>query len=277
MPESEKSKQAKKEVKEKLEKIIGSSLYQKGNSSIFYSKEQDISFIIKFSKQEEPGIKIRGWYEFSSHYPQSKHNKTIIVFLLEEGMSFFVPVSTLLEAIYEDGLRVVSDQKYKLHIDASDKNSAFFQEIPSFNLQQYSNQLGLKYVKNMVATEVGLNNKKIEDLDLLLSQHYIEGNIQEVLCNQYERDPQARKKCVAYYGTKCCVCSFDFSQVFGDLGEGFIHVHHLRPLSEIKEEYQVDPINDLRPICPNCHAMIHRKSPPFTIEELQDILRQCKN
>jgi len=104
-----------------------------------------------------------------------------------------------------------------------------------------------------------------------------EGSVTKIKVNTYERNIEARKKCIAHYGTSCSVCRFDFSQVFGDLGEGFIHVHHLRPLSEIKEEYQVDPINDLRPICPNCHAMIHRKSPPLTIEELQRILRKGKN
>ncbi|HSX81067.1 MAG TPA: HNH endonuclease [Candidatus Saccharimonadia bacterium] len=52
----------------------------------------------------------------------------------------------------------------------------------------------------------------------------------------------------------------------------FIHVHHCRPLSEIAGEYVVDPIEDLRPVCPNCHAVIHRRTPPFTIEEVRSML-----
>jgi 5-methylcytosine-specific restriction protein A len=40
-------------------------------------------------------------------------------------------------------------------------------------------------------------------------------------------------------------------------------------LAEIGEEYEVDPVNDLIPICPNCHAMIHKKVPAFSIEELR--------
>ena len=62
---------------------------------------------------------------------------------------------------------------------------------------------------------------------------------------------------------------FNFGKVFGELGEGFIHIHHLRPLSEIGEEYKVNPVEDLRPVCPNCHAMIHRRSPPLSIEEVK--------
>ena len=49
-------------------------------------------------------------------------------------------------------------------------------------------------------------------------------------------------------------------------------MHHLLPLSEIKISYVVDPKEDLRPVCPNCHAVIHRRNPPFTLEEVRDML-----
>ena len=99
-----------------------------------------------------------------------------------------------------------------------------------------------------------------------------EGAVCQISVNAYERNPLARKKCIVYYGTSCFVCGFNFGKVFGELGEGFIHVHHLRPLSKIAEEYEVDPVDDLRPVCPNCHAMIHRRSPPLSIEEIKALL-----
>lgn len=37
---------------------------------------------------------------------------------------------------------------------------------------------------------------------------------------------------------------------------------------------QIDPISDLRPVCPNCHAMLHKKNPPYTIDELREIIHQ---
>ena len=61
----------------------------------------------------------------------------------------------------------------------------------------------------------------------------------------------------------------DFARVFGALGEGFIHVHHIVPIGKIGKEYKIDPIADLIPVCPNCHAMIHRTEPPLTIEQLR--------
>ena len=54
----------------------------------------------------------------------------------------------------------------------------------------------------------------------------------------------------------------------GDIGEGYIHVHHLVPLAEVEDGYDVDPVEDLRPVCPNCHAIIHRHEPPVALEDL---------
>ena len=99
-----------------------------------------------------------------------------------------------------------------------------------------------------------------------------EGAVRQILVNAYERSPQARQKCIDHYGESCFVCEFNFGEVFGELGKGFIHVHHLLPLSEIAEEYEVDPVKDLRPVCPNCHAMIHRCSPPLDIEEVKGLI-----
>lgn len=99
-----------------------------------------------------------------------------------------------------------------------------------------------------------------------------EGFIRQVTVNAYERSNQARKQCIEYYGITCYVCGFNFEKVYGEIGQGFIHVHHLIPLSEINQEYEVDPIKDLRPVCPNCHGMLHRKKPPYTIEQIKNIL-----
>lgn len=99
-----------------------------------------------------------------------------------------------------------------------------------------------------------------------------EGSLKRVTVNAYERNRLARNLCIEHYGVNCSVCNFNFEQVFGDIGKEFIHVHHLKLLSEIGEEYVVDPIEDLRPVCPNCHSMIHKRKPPLSISELQALL-----
>jgi predicted HNH restriction endonuclease len=110
--------------------------------------------------------------------------------------------------------------------------------------------------------------------DLGVNKSFREGTTSQILVNAYERNPQARKKCIEHYGTSCFVCGFNFGKVFGQLGEGFIHVHHLKPISEIGQEYEINPIEDMRPVCPNCHAMIHRQTPLLSIEEVQSLLQK---
>ncbi|MEQ8673630.1 MAG: HNH endonuclease [Aggregatilineales bacterium] len=104
---------------------------------------------------------------------------------------------------------------------------------------------------------------------------YREGGKILVSSYQYERNPKARRECINHYGSDCYICDFNFGQIFGNIGEGFIHVHHLKPLSEQDGEYEVDPIGDLRPVCPNCHAMLHKRMPPYSIEELKNIREQA--
>ncbi|MEP0917213.1 HNH endonuclease [Leptolyngbya sp. DQ-M1] len=105
------------------------------------------------------------------------------------------------------------------------------------------------------------------------NQKLVEGSVCQVTINSYERNPEARRRCIEYYGVSCCICGFNFEEKFGSVAQGFIHVHHLKPLSEIQQEYEVDPIADLRPVCPNCHAMIHLGGKTRRMEEVKSWLQ----
>ncbi|MBY7799492.1 HNH endonuclease [Vibrio fluvialis] len=84
-----------------------------------------------------------------------------------------------------------------------------------------------------------------------------------------ERDQAARSKCLAHYGYSCQVCSIDFEQVYGEIGSNYIHVHHRVDLASQTGEHNIDPIKDLIPLCPNCHAMVHTQKPAMSIEKLK--------
>lgn len=99
-----------------------------------------------------------------------------------------------------------------------------------------------------------------------------EGAKQRIVVNAYERSPKARKACLAHHGYDCACCGFNFERRYGSLGRQIIHVHHLRPLADIGVAYHVNPITDLIPVCPNCHAMLHREDPPYTISEIKMLL-----
>jgi hypothetical protein len=104
-----------------------------------------------------------------------------------------------------------------------------------------------------------------------------EGNVRTVVVDVHERNTIARKQCIENWGTSCCICNFSFSDVYGPIGDGYIHVHHLDPICTTEGTRPVDPVNDLRPVCPNCHAIIHKKTPPYTIEEVVEFFCNGRN
>jgi len=99
---------------------------------------------------------------------------------------------------------------------------------------------------------------------------FIEGTRKDALVTKYERNTKAREACLEYWGYSCRVCEMSFEEKYGDIGRSFIHVHHLIEIATIGEEYNIDGVNDLRPVCPNCHAMIHRRRPAYSIEEVRE-------
>lgn len=101
---------------------------------------------------------------------------------------------------------------------------------------------------------------------------HVEGATARILVSKYERDRKAKEKCVKGYGPICVVCGFEFGRMYGELGDGYIHVHHLVPISEMGGEYVLDPLQDLVPVCANCHAMMHLRRPPYRPEELAEII-----
>jgi 5-methylcytosine-specific restriction protein A len=68
----------------------------------------------------------------------------------------------------------------------------------------------------------------------------------------------------------------DFGLTYGATFSGFIHVHHLQPLGSTRSSYLLDPIRDLRPVCPNCHAVMHRTEPPLSPEAVKELLRRSR-
>ena len=101
-----------------------------------------------------------------------------------------------------------------------------------------------------------------------------EGAVTRISVNAYERNPAARAECLKIHGVRCVVCGFDFDAFYGNIAKGFIHVHHLKLISDAEGQRAVDPKLDLRPVCPNCHAVLHMQNPPFSIEELRALIHK---
>ncbi|MEZ4908741.1 MAG: HNH endonuclease [Saprospiraceae bacterium] len=140
-------------------------------------------------------------------------------------------------------------------------------KIEKVNPKGHKRKIWAYRIKNTLLTE------EFEEFNT----KHIEGKVSKVFVNRYERDSAARIKCINHFGTACQVCEFNFEDKFGEIGKDFIHVHHLKEISSIAEEYEVNPIEDLIPVCPNCHAMLHKRKPAFKIEELKRIMKTEQN
>jgi 5-methylcytosine-specific restriction protein A len=96
-----------------------------------------------------------------------------------------------------------------------------------------------------------------------------EGTAYEKTITKHERNPINRKLCLQLKGYACAVCGIEFEKVYGKIGHNFIEVHHTNPVAEMGDDHVVDIINELVPLCSNCHSMIHRRKPPYSVEELK--------
>lgn len=175
--------------------------------------------------------------------------------------------------VIHQSIKNMTDRIHKVHI---------FTRTDSGNI--YFTYQGIGIAERVEATEPvtvywridnEFENSYLYD-EITINEKYTEGSVKKIIVNSYERNEKARKDCIKYYGCKCIICGTDFGEIYSEIGEGFIHVHHLRQLSDINNEYIIDPIKDLRPVCPNCHAMIHKRKVPYSIEEISKIINKNK-
>lgn len=150
-------------------------------------------------------------------------------------------------------------------------------DAPPFDRGQWSPRAGGIRIPDDVALALELlwrerTGGTVHPDDVPAGPTYTEGAVQTITVNAYERNEAARAACLAHYGRSCSVCGLVPEQAYGPGFEGVIHVHHLSPISGALEARTVDPVTDLRPVCPTCHAALHRRSPPYTPEELRAMM-----
>jgi len=107
--------------------------------------------------------------------------------------------------------------------------------------------------------------------ELAANPAYPEATQKRILVNYYERNPAARKKCLEVHGYTCKCCDTTLANVYGEIADKLIHVHHINPIASLAQPGNVDPINDLVPVCPNCHGIMHLRNPPLTVSEVRDV------
>jgi len=218
------------------------------------------------------------------HKPKNNIDDIVFIYNTKKNATQKYPqgvylVCKIIENINEDNeikLEVIKDlrnnpikpeefgfQKIMQKIDKLSQNGTYYKFEEEDNPQELYNLIMNFETDNLLP-------EQLDDEDI---KKLTEGAKKQIVVNAHERNPKAREECIKKYGLSCTVCGFNFEEVYGNIGKGFIHVHHLREISTIGQSYEVDPIKDLRPVCPNCHAMLHRrKTPVYSIEEMKEII-----
>lgn len=257
-----------------IENLLG-DLHAPGKSKDWrVTKDERISVFVTYSKLTSKVY----WYDFASKDLANwlmYEDAYIILVVGSRDNLFVIPVDDLAQAVINAKATLATDGAYKFHIKEEQGKYTVVQ-APNFPLNKYRNNLAPFGDSHPGNAPSGSGTKTIyiaeEPEEVEPDRTYREGSTKKITVNVYERDNKARAVCIRAHGTVCKVCDFDFGKTYGEHGKGFIHVHHLKPLSEIGEEYELDPIRDLRPVCPNCHAMIHRKNKLYSIEEIKDMV-----
>lgn len=133
-------------------------------------------------------------------------------------------------------------------------------------------------VETMRKIEVGKSTgKQLELIDENIEIQ--EGRKRKTQSTTYERSTAVRKAAVEYYRREdghivCAICDFNFYEVYGDRGKDFIEIHHETPLYETNGEERTvflsEAVKNVKPVCSNCHRIIHRKRNEIsTISEMK--------
>ena len=158
-----------------------------------------------------------------------------------------------------EDLEGVVKQANRLEEKFGKTHPPLLEAINSFNITNLDEE------KNLEINQL-LNEPEQEELYI-----GIEGEKKYVPILISKRDLKLRNECIKKKGLNCEICNFNFEKVYGELGKGFIHVHHINPLSGIEDSTE-NSIDDLIPICPNCHEMIHRHKKCLEVDELKNLI-----
>ncbi|MET3196932.1 HNH endonuclease [Gottfriedia sp. OAE603] len=135
------------------------------------------------------------------------------------------------------------------------------------------NDLFVEY-ENSESKWLDISNHDIDSELYEEEEYHLDGASIYYYGKRYERNPFNRAKALEIHGLNCFVCKFNFEKTYGERGKDFIEVHHVNPLSTIKEDVIINPKTDLVPVCSNCHRMIHRKKDEvLSIEQMKAILK----
>ncbi len=170
-----------------------------------------------------------------------------------------------LESVF--GSRVIGAQAAK-HVALSDAR----ERMPRLKPLLQRLITDLSKIEHRQSTKAGLDE----------SLGGLEGEVRKRMIRHRKREARLRadkiRDCLRRGQALACeveTCRVDFEERYGDLGRDYIQVHHMKPLAD-RTRPQSTPPSDLRLVCPNCHAMIHRGGACRTLRAISRAIRRAR-
>lgn len=104
----------------------------------------------------------------------------------------------------------------------------------------------------------------------------MEGDGERVTVNRLKRSAAIRDAYVQRHGFDCKACGVSLSDIYGDVANELVEVHHLRPLAEREGVSEATDLAGLVGLCPNCHRVAHRRDPAYTVQEIREFLAAAR-
>ncbi len=244
-------------------------------AAISYAPLADID-LSKYPREEPEGL----WQQLA---PTQRSSLRHVAYDMKEGDTIYVKEGTLLVS------RGTVHGSYEFHHDCP---------IIDANGDRWSHHIPVDWETDFVPISIllgaesvtvleldGARLEKLEsvlcidsvvkdDLDSLSEEEtFPEGGKKTGFVNYYERNQSLRTAAIRIHGTTCKACGFNFREKYGEHGEDYIEVHHLRPVRTLTKKVNINPKKDMTVLCSNCHRIIHReKGNVLSIEELKGLI-----
>lgn len=175
----------------------------------------------------------------------------------------------------------INDELYAVHLENSYRIPGLKGFFISHPVIEKGTKIHIEVLENKTLYKIYVDHIPSDidqtvnlDLEAIAAEDCVEGGMSSKFVNYFERNPKLRAAAIQIHGTTCMACQFNFAKKYGDRGEDFIEVHHLKPVSGNLDRIQVNPHTDLVVVCSNCHRMIHRrKSNILSLQDLRKLIR----
>lgn len=182
-----------------------------------------------------------------------------------------------------NGMNLHTEKDSNGYFTLTEQGEKAVEDNETFLVYLFSNSFLYERAKELAAQIHAVQGKKHKLYVYDENDVVLEGKSATKAAKVKERSKKLREAAIQHYTVNgkitCAACGFDFAEKYGEHGAGYIQIHHENPIYQYSDDgftaYIKEAVKDTKPLCANCHCMIHRnKSHMLTIDELRAIIKE---